>query len=116
MKLNPWNEEVVDFDYFNLTRPFQNTHEIALKLSVMLSASANIDDVICMDTDVTTWNYKTTVGTGGGSMVFRVPTQGIQRMTLASLFAGYGLQQYQSCYLSVHEYYCLKDLFDWFKE
>jgi len=116
MKLNPGNEHVVDFDYFHLEEPFHNTNETALKLASVLSAFTSVDDVICMDTDVDTWEHQSTVGTGGGSMVWRLPNQGLQRMTLASHFASYGLRHYQSCYLSVYEYYCLKDLLTYLKE
>lgn len=69
-----------------------------------------------MDPDASTWEHKTTVGTGGGGMVWRVPTVGMQRMVLAQHFASYGLRHYQSCYLSIHEYHCLKQLLQYLKD
>ena len=116
MKLNPTNHEVVDFDLFDLDEPFHNNTQTALQLSNLLSAYSSVDDIICLDPDSSTWQHRSIVGTGGGSMAWHLPNRGLQRMVLATHFASYGLHHYQSCYLSIYEYQCLKQLLTYIQD
>lgn len=109
----PGSTPVVDFDYFHFDGHGFN-YEIAKSLSVLLIQETNVDELKSIYNENEKWD--SSVGTGGTGSNYNCPSQSSQRACLASHFASYALRKYQSCYLSLYEYYCLKDLLTYMDE
>lgn len=107
------NKKVVDFDYFYFEGVGFN-YDIAKELAVILIDEINIDELKGMHEENERWD--SSVGTGGSGSNYVCPSQGAQRATLASHFASYANRKYQSCYLSLYEFSCLKTLLDYLEE
>jgi hypothetical protein len=106
------DKPVVDFDYFYFDQEgYRNNRDLAAKLALILIANAGIDDLHGINDEEGVY-FDSSVGTGGGGFNFACPNKGSQRACLASLFASYSHREYQSCYLSIYEYQCLKELLD----
>ena len=110
---------VVDFDMFDfdeasetglLTMDVLHTRDVASRLAEVLIAHVSQDD-LQFTTEFDDKNqWLTTAGTGGSGMYMPCATQAHQRAILASHFASYALSHYQSCYLGIPDYECLRDL------
>jgi hypothetical protein len=110
----PGESPVIDFDYFHFDDDAYN-YKKAEQLAVLLMSHVNIDELHgILFEDEKLWD--STVGTGGSGMNYACPSQGAQRACLASHFSSYAQRQYQSCYLGLPEYECLKDLLTYFEE
>lgn len=99
----------IDFDYFHFAEHGWN-YNIAKELAVLLIDNVNIDELRNL-TDINEKGlWDSSVGTGGTGWNMMAPTKAAQRSILASHFSSYARKQYSSCYLSLYEYQCLKDL------
>jgi hypothetical protein len=109
-----YEKPVIDFDYFHFDDDAYN-YKRAEQLAVLLMSHVNIDDLHGHNDDENKL-WGSTVGTGGSGMNYACSSQGAQRACLASHFSSYAQRQYQSCYLGLPEYECLKDLLTYFEE
>ena len=109
----PGRTPVVDFDYFHFEGVGYN-YDIAKELAVILIDEINIDELKGMHEDNERWD--SSVGTGGSGSNYSCPSQGAQRATLANHFASYANRKYQSCYLTLYEFTCLKTLLTYLEE
>jgi hypothetical protein len=109
---------VVDLASFNVMigKDRMLSQALANALALCLMTYTSIDDYHAPDDWSVDSPWTSTVGTGGSGMVFRVATQGYQRSMLAAHFASYGSCQYDSCYLGLPEYQCLKELYRYLTE
>jgi hypothetical protein len=118
---NKYGHPTVDFDFFDFdegsevglvtTGPVSNT-AVAGKLAELLIAHASQDD-LQFTTEFDDKNqWLTTAGTGGSGMYMPCATQAHQRAVLASHFATYALRHYESCFLGIPDYECLRDLLE----
>ena len=112
--LKDYEKPVVDFDYFHFDESAYN-YKRAEQLAIVLMAHTNIDDLHGFNDDEDKF-WSSTVGTGGNGMNMPCSSQGAQRACLASHFSSYAQRQYQSCYLALAEYECLKDLLTYLEE
>ena len=116
--LKEYENPVVDFDYFYFSDEdggYHNTHKFAGELAVILMAYVNIDDLHGINDEEGVY-YPSSVGTGGSGMNYNTPSVGAQRACLASHFASYAHRHYESCYLALAEYQCLKELADYLED
>jgi len=95
----------VDFDYFHF-EGYGYNYAIAKELAIILMDESNIDELKGSYNEDTLWN--SSIGTGGSGGNYRCPSQSAQRASLASHFSSYALRRYQSCYLTLYEYECLR--------
>ncbi len=111
MKLPGHIDLTVDFDYLHFEGHGFN-RQVAIEISAILMANSSIDDLRGLyNDDDKPWTFASTVGSGG-SMNMPCANQSQQRALLASHFASYAKRHYSHCYLSEHEYRCLKELAD----
>ena len=114
--LKEYEKPVIDFDYFYFDQEgYRNNHKIASELAVILMAYTNIDDLHGFNDEEGVY-YNSTVGTGGSGMNYACASLGSQRACLASHFASYAQRHYQSCYLALAEYECLKELVNYLED
>jgi hypothetical protein len=104
----PGESPVVDFDYFRFSETAYNYNH-ARDLAVLLMAHVNIDDLHGFNDEEGVY-FPSTVGTGGAGMNMPTTNRGAQQSCLASHFSSYYQRQYQSCYLGLPEYQCLREL------
>lgn len=111
--MKEYENPVVDFDYFYFED--KNTHTLAGELAVILMAYTDIDDLHGIN-DVDGVYYPSTVGTGGSGMNYAVNSIGAQRACLAGHFSSYAHRHYESCFLGLAEYQCLKELANYLED
>lgn len=105
----PGSTPVVDFDYFHFEGVGYN-YDIAKELALLLIDEADLDELKGIFNDMEAWD--SAVGTGGTGENYPCPSQASQRASLACVFASYANRKYQSCYLSLFEFQCLKTLLE----
>lgn len=112
--LKEYEKPVVDFDYFHFDDDAYN-YKKAEQIAVLLMANTNIDELHgILEDEEKLW--PSTIGTGGSGMNYACTSQGVQRACLASHLSSYAQRQYQSCYLGLSEYECLKNLLTYLEE
>lgn len=99
----------IDFDYFHFEEHGWN-YDVAKELSVLLIDNVNIDELRNLTDLNEHGQWDSSVGTGGTGWNMLAPTKAAQRAILASHFSSYARRQYSSCFLTLFEYQCLKDL------
>lgn len=106
----PGATPVIDFDYFHFEGVGYN-YDIAKELAIILIDESSIDELKGIYDDNERWD--SSVGSGGSGSNFSCPSQASQRACLANHFASYANRRYESCYLSLYEFNCLKTLLDY---
>lgn len=105
----------IDFDYFNFEEQGFN-YKIARDLAVLLIDKVDIDELKGLVTYEEDKTWSSSVGTGGTGWDMSSPTKSSQRACLASHFSNYARRQYSSCFLTLYEYQCLKELLEEIEE
>ena len=109
----PGATPVIDFDYFHFEDVGYN-YDIAKELAIILIDESDMDELKGIYDDNQRWN--SSVGSGGTGSNFSCPSQGAQRACLANHFASYANRRYESCYLSLYEFECLKTLLNYLED
>ena len=105
----------IDFDYFHFEEHAWN-YNIARELAVLLIDYVNVDELNNITDLDKQGDWASSVGTGGTGWNVGSPTRSAQRACLANHFSSYARRVYSSCYLTLYEYQCLKDLLEEIEE
>ena len=109
----PGATPVVDFYNFHFEDVVYN-YDIAKELAIILIDESDIDELKGIYDDNQRWD--SSVGSGGTGSNFSCPSQGAQRACLANSLVGYANRKYESCYLSLYEFNCLKTLLNYLED
>ena len=107
-----FKDDRLDFDlahiYLTIRDKRKDTHDIALHLSTYLIEGCSIDELQHPVDFPEGYPDQYQLDVGGLSGINHL-TKSHQLAVLACQLAGYGAYRYESCYIGVHDYRCLKE-------